>query len=171
MRSCARYRPFTSGPETAAQTPAHNFRRDTAADYSPAMMMGNLQTEQTIVGPTARKASTACVAFSGRAARSRHDSVVAGSLGEDSLTEATADTRGYRSELLKMPHAVANTRWDRFSWAESGYSMTSSARARIVGGMLRPSSFAVLRLTTSSKVVGCITGRSAGLAPSRMRPA
>jgi len=27
-----RYRPFASGPEAAAQTPAHNFRRDTVAD-------------------------------------------------------------------------------------------------------------------------------------------
>ena len=27
-----RYRPFASGPEAAAQTPAHNIRRDTVAD-------------------------------------------------------------------------------------------------------------------------------------------
>src|SRR5215831_20002461 len=38
------------------------------------------------------------------------------------------------------------------------YSMTSSARARIVGGTVRPSAAAVLRLTTSSNVVGCWTG-------------
>src|SRR6516162_8777745 len=50
------------------------------------------------------------------------------------------------------------------------YSMTSSARARIAGGIVRPSALAVLRLTTSSNVVGCWTGRSAGLAPLRMRP-
>ena len=31
--------------------------------------------------------------------------------------------------------------------------------------MLRPSAFAVLRLMTSSNLVGCWTGRSAGLAP------
>jgi hypothetical protein len=34
------------------------------------------------------------------------------------------------------------------------HSMTSSARARIEGGTVRPSALAVLRLTTSSKVVG-----------------
>src|SRR6516165_8580056 len=51
------------------------------------------------------------------------------------------------------------------------YSMTSSARARIEGGTLRPRALAVLRLTTSSKVVGCWTGRSAGLAPLRILPA
>jgi hypothetical protein len=35
--------------------------------------------------------------------------------------------------------------------------MTSSARARIDGGIVRPSPLAVLRLTTSSNVVGCWT--------------
>src|SRR5215469_16272352 len=35
------------------------------------------------------------------------------------------------------------------------YSMTSSARARIEGGTFKPSASAVLRLTTSSNLVGC----------------
>src|SRR5205807_2063720 len=50
------------------------------------------------------------------------------------------------------------------------YSITSVARARIDGGTVRPSAWAVLRLTTSSNVVGCWTGRSAGLAPLRIFP-
>src|SRR6516225_4257677 len=54
---------------------------------------------------------------------------------------------------------------------ESGHSMTSSARPRIVCGTVRPSASAVFRLTTSSNLVGCTTGRSAGLVPSRIRPA
>src|ERR1051326_2810247 len=49
------------------------------------------------------------------------------------------------------------------------YSTTSSARARSVGGMSRPSALAVLRLMTSSKVVGSWTGRSPGFSPLRMR--
>src|SRR5215813_2171203 len=49
------------------------------------------------------------------------------------------------------------------------YSMTSSARARIEDGTVRPSALAVWRLTTSSNVVGCWTRRSAGLAPARIR--
>ena len=49
------------------------------------------------------------------------------------------------------------------------YSITSSARERIDGGMVKPSALAVLRLTTSSNVVGCCTGRSAGLAPLAIR--
>src|SRR5215469_13734649 len=55
--------------------------------------------------------------------------------------------------------------------AECGcYSMTSSARERIDGGTVRPRASAVLRLTTSSNVVGCWTGRSAGFSPLRIRP-
>src|SRR5215472_6099881 len=44
----------------------------------------------------------------------------------------------------------------------SGYSITSSARARINGGIVRPSGLAVLRLMMSLNVVGCSIGRSAG---------
>ena len=47
--------------------------------------------------------------------------------------------------------------------------MISSARANTGGGMVRPRALAVLRLITSSNFVGCSTGRSAGLAPLRMR--
>src|SRR5262249_24827105 len=50
------------------------------------------------------------------------------------------------------------------------HSMTSSARASSLYGISRPIDFAVLRLMTSSNLVGCRTGRSAGLSPLRMRP-
>src|SRR5262249_9223869 len=43
--------------------------------------------------------------------------------------------------------------------------ITSSARASTDGGIARPSAFAVFRLTPSSNLVGCSTGRSPGLAP------
>src|SRR5262245_46413418 len=46
-----------------------------------------------------------------------------------------------------------------------GYSITSSAIASSDGGTVRPSAFAVLRLMTSSNLVGCRIGRSASLAP------
>jgi hypothetical protein len=48
------------------------------------------------------------------------------------------------------------------------YWMTSSATASTDGGIVRPSAFAVLRLMTRSNLVGCSTGRSAGLAPFRI---
>jgi hypothetical protein len=49
------------------------------------------------------------------------------------------------------------------------HSITSSALSRMAGGSSRPSTLAVLRLTVSSRRVGCSTGRSAGLAPLMMR--
>jgi hypothetical protein len=45
------------------------------------------------------------------------------------------------------------------------YSITSSAMASSDGGTVRPSALAVLRLITSSNLVGCCTGRSAGFSP------
>src|SRR5262249_31723350 len=49
------------------------------------------------------------------------------------------------------------------------YSITSSAATSRPGGTVRPSAFAVLRLSTVSYLVGVCTGKSAGLAPRRMR--
>ena len=51
------------------------------------------------------------------------------------------------------------------------HSITSSARASSVGGTSRPSVLAAGRLITNSNLVACMTGKSDGLAPWRMRPA
>src|SRR6516164_4975281 len=45
------------------------------------------------------------------------------------------------------------------------HSITSSAMASTPGGMVRPRVLAVLRLMTSSNLVGCSTGISAGFSP------
>src|SRR5262245_913036 len=50
------------------------------------------------------------------------------------------------------------------------HSITSSAVICMISGTVRPSALAVLRLITSSNLVGCTTGRSAGFAPLRMCP-
>ena len=47
------------------------------------------------------------------------------------------------------------------------YSITLSARASNVGGTIRPSASALLRLITSSNLVGCSTGISATLTPRK----
>src|SRR5215204_3187383 len=60
-------------------------------------------------------------------------------------------------------------RQDRTSFAWRTYSITSSAVPSSVGGISRPSAFAVLRLITNSYLVGACTGRSAGFSPLRMR--
>src|SRR5215471_16139524 len=52
----------------------------------------------------------------------------------------------------------------------SRYSINSSACTSNLLGTVRPSAFAVFRLMTSSNLVGCMTGRSAGFSPLRMRP-
>ncbi len=47
----------------------------------------------------------------------------------------------------------------------SPYRITSSARSRSDCGIVNPSAVAVFRLNTSSKLVGCSAGVSAGDAP------
>ena len=49
------------------------------------------------------------------------------------------------------------------------HSITSSARASTEDGSTSPSAFAVLRLITSSYLVGACTGSSPGFAPRKMR--
>src|SRR5215204_7028956 len=49
------------------------------------------------------------------------------------------------------------------------HSITSSARARSVGGIVRPSALAVLKLMRNSNLVGCSTGKSPAVAPFRSR--
>src|SRR4029450_4749465 len=49
------------------------------------------------------------------------------------------------------------------------HSTTSSASASSVFGTLSPIAFAVFRLSTNRKRVGCSTGRSAGLPPLKIR--
>ena len=49
------------------------------------------------------------------------------------------------------------------------YSITSSALASSDGGTVRPSALAVLRLITSSNLVGACTGMSDGFSPLRIR--
>jgi hypothetical protein len=51
---------------------------------------------------------------------------------------------------------------------QAAYSITSSARCRSDGGIVRPRVLAVLRLMTSSNLVGCSMGSSPGFAPLRI---
>jgi hypothetical protein len=51
------------------------------------------------------------------------------------------------------------------------HSITSSAMASRPGGKLSPNALAVLRLIANSNLVDCMTGKSAGFWPLRIRPA
>src|SRR6476659_3820722 len=59
-------------------------------------------------------------------------------------------------------------RLDRTSFPWRTYSIISSAVASSVGSTAIPNILAVCRLITSSNLLDCTTGRSAGLAPLRM---
>src|SRR5437763_16966083 len=72
--------------------------------------------------------------------------------------------------LLRAERARRRHRAAQQQQITAPHSMTSSARARIDGGTVRPSALAVLRLTTSSNLAGRWTGRSAGLVPASTRP-
>jgi hypothetical protein len=61
---------------------------------------------------------------------------------------------------------------DRASFAGAfPHSITASASASSFAGTSRPSVFAVLRLSTSSNLTDCCTGKSAGFSPFKIRPA
>ena len=75
---------------------------------------------------------------------------------------AEADILSDRRQVCYVPqrtHAPQQT---------TAHSITSSARASSVGGMMTPSAFAVFKLITSSNLVGRSTGRSPGFAPLKI---
>src|SRR5262249_34029268 len=88
---------------------------------------------------------------------------------------------GERHEHADAPHSLALLRARRErprgsraaeqcdELAPFHHSITSSARASTVGGSSRPSALAVLRLITSSYLVGAGTGRSAACSPLSRR--
>ena len=67
-----------------------------------------------------------------------------------------------RSTKFQMP------KWYYSRVSPHAYLMTRSALASMLGGIVTPIAFAVLRFITSSNFVGCSTGRSAGLAPFKI---
>ena len=92
---------------------------------------------------------------------SRHDAILLASATATTLKRTPQDCMG--SDYENAPEVLVMQR----SKLQS-YSITSSARASSVCGTLRPSAFAVLRLTISSTLVDRWTGRSAGLSPLRI---
>jgi hypothetical protein len=73
--------------------------------------------------------------------------------------------------LLRVFRLLTHSRPRRpFERPTHRYSMTSSAPCWRCKGTSRPSALAVLRLMTISNLVDCITGKSAGFSPLRIRP-
>ena len=81
---------------------------------------------------------------------------------------AAAACHGSRPHPASSPRPAARAHHE-LPAAQPAHSITSVTWSMISLGKVMPSSRAVFRLTTKSKVIGCSTGRSAGLAPLRMR--
>jgi hypothetical protein len=79
----------------------------------------------------------------------------------------TAERNFYHE--CKKTFATKSARTGLMQCSKLFYSMTSSARPSSESGKVIPSILAALTLITSSTFVACITGRSAGFAPLRMR--
>jgi hypothetical protein len=75
------------------------------------------------------------------------------------------------SQLGASSCAASNRRLGPRAAIAQAHSITSSAASGRPSGMFRPSILAVLRLITSSNLVGSWTGRSPGFSPLRIRPA
>lgn len=78
-------------------------------------------------------------------------------------------TSGFGSRA-DMPESCGNVAFCPIGDTSASYSITSSAATCSVCGTESPNAFAVLRFNTNSNLVGCSTGRSAGLSPFRIRP-
>src|SRR5262249_32424372 len=90
---------------------------------------------------------------------------------KDSLVEAKAagaNRPPTKDQILRRERPRSRRAADERDEIAPLHSITSSARARSVGGTSKPSAFAVIRLMTKSNLVGCSTGRSPGLAPRRI---
>src|SRR5262249_55559292 len=92
-----------------------------------------------------------------------------GPIGKRSAVEET-DHRHCLGPRRERPRGcrAAEQRDEIAPFHRFNHSLTSSARSRNDSGMVSPSAFAVVRLTTRSYLVGCSTGRSPGFAPSRI---
>src|SRR4051794_468642 len=101
-----------------------------------------------------------------------HDMHVAWLAGVTSLFAQRREAwRGTLMAVFQPGEETAQGARAMASGSSRGYSITSSARAKIVCGIETPSEFAVLRLITSSYLVGSITGKSGGRAPLKIFPA
>src|SRR5262245_1846021 len=77
-----------------------------------------------------------------------------------------SDVKGALVYLLVGLLRAAEQRYELAAF----HSITSSARASSVGGTVRASALAVLRLMINSKRVGCSTGKSPGFVPFKIFP-
>src|SRR5262249_14146023 len=93
--------------------------------------------------------------------------IARGAIGRPNADEADDRHRRLLRARRKRPRRRGTKQRDELA---SLHSITSSAMASSPGGKLRPNAPAVLRLITNSNLIDCMTGRSAGFSPLRIRP-
>src|SRR5262249_9569347 len=86
----------------------------------------------------------------------------------ESVRLPTADIGPREPQVAFVPTRPEQVQQDAPSKAQSTYSITSSARARSIRGIVKPSALAVKVFTTKSNLVGCSTGMSDGFVPRRI---
>src|SRR5262249_48524725 len=100
-------------------------------------------------------------------------STICAQMGRSRSRRLKAEKSDYRHHRLlrarhERPRRRAAEQGDEL--ATAAHSITSSAVESSDGGTVRPSIRAVWWLMTTSNLIDCSTGKSAGLAPLRMRP-
>jgi hypothetical protein len=125
----------------------------TSPIHSPSRSAINVERSAPEAPPSARSRHTC----SGNA--SSRDSVEPNAIG--------ASARADRRRARNFAHSSGRIRRTSGPRACTRYSITWSARPSSDCGIVRPSAFAVLRLMTSSNVVGSSIGKSPGFAPFR----
>jgi Asp-tRNA(Asn)/Glu-tRNA(Gln) amidotransferase A subunit family amidase len=137
----------------------------------------NAWTSFSCVGPMARTVRDAALALD-RAGALLH--LRAEPATHEGLPSATCSTPGQESSQVRSAQSArsyegiehrrirAPRRGVGRVGRARGYSMTWSARTKSDCGIVRPSALAVLRLMTSSNLVGCSMGKSAAFAPFRI---
>jgi hypothetical protein len=91
-----------------------------------------------------------------------------GTIGFRPLRTIVAGMGYPRTFYTDLNRLICKTKPAVRAFGPVAHRITSSAWKRTEGGMVRPSAWAVLRLMTSSNVVGCSTGRSAGMVPFKI---
>ena len=85
------------------------------------------------------------------------------------LSRAGAIRRGLFGPCPRMKRpATPPHRYESVMDSQTFHSITMSARASSVGGTVRPSALAVIKLIARSNLIGCSTGRSPGRVPRRI---
>jgi len=156
------------GSRGPATTSTMSRRRvGTESDTVPGQPMASVLTPYGIDGASTGRQPAPGIRLPWDPGRARRPPGPSAERARSRVREAGQD-RGWPEADAARPRSARSTRAEKIG-ARDHCSSRRSARRRSASGIVRPSVFAVLRLMTSSKLVGRSIGRLAGLAPLRIR--